>query len=63
MNESIASSPEVRTMPQAEPSVEHALPLPNPLRELQALAEAFRTDWEVAPGEYLEEVWVPGGGE
>ena len=59
MNDMIQSTPVLtpETIPvRGEPEVD-------PFREIRELAQAVRTDCQIASREYLDQVRVPGGGE
>jgi hypothetical protein len=57
------SSPRDLVLPSTSDFVKPAIPEVDPLREAKEVAEAIRGDCRLQPDEYLEEVWVPGGGE
>jgi hypothetical protein len=57
------AAPETRSLPKADAPVKQFVPEVDFLPDLREVVEAIRIDCRLAPGEYLKELYVPGGGE
>jgi hypothetical protein len=63
MDSTLNTTPVAHSLPQADTPVRRPDPEIDPRREAHEVVEEITADALLVPGEYLDQVRVPGGGE